>query len=150
MRGRFSAWRRNREPAPKWGWALALMFAIAAPGIIWVFALYFNYGLASHACYPATAPRPSLPPAWRGLPTMLTVFNIVCFAIGASALALAALDWRRAAHAASAPTSSGERNQLASVTGSLALAAILGALILCFALFVNGLSLWLISRCALA
>jgi len=149
MSAPFSAWRRP-PASPKKGWALALTVAIAAPGLVWAFALYFNYGLASHACYPATAPRPNLPPAWRELPTVLTVFNVVCLAIGLCALAFATFDRRRATHASSAPTSSGERRQLASVTSSLATAGIVLALILCFALFVNGLSLWLISRCALA
>ena len=148
MAGHFSAWRREPEPGPRRGWAFGLMFALLAPAILWPFALYLNYGLASHACFPAGSPLPSQ--RWSGLPDVLKVFNIVCLLTGLGALAVATFDWRRARHAAAAPTSSGERNQAESVLGSLALAALLVALVLCVGLFVNGLSIWLISRCALA
>lgn len=129
---------------------MGLLFALLAPPVLWAFALYFDYGLASHACYPAGSPLPMPPAGWMELPFVLKIFNVACLLIGVCALAVAALDWRLARHAAAAPTSSGERNQPASVPGSLALAAILAALVLCVGLLVNGLSIWLISRCALS
>lgn len=129
---------------------MGLLFALLAPAILWAFALYFDYGLASHACYPAESPLPAPPAGWIGLPFDLKLFNIACLLIGVCALAVAVLDWRRARNAAVARANSGERNRPASVLGSLALAATLAALVLCVGLLVNGLSIWLISRCALA
>jgi hypothetical protein len=144
MAARFSAWRRERPVKfPKW-WTLALIFAWLAPGGLWLFALLVSFGVASHACYPAIAP--ALHWLWSGAPYALRGFNIVCIAVSLRALAGGAIDWRETKRAGMSARS-GSGDPRSAVEGALAYASTLAALVLWFALFVNGIEIWLTSRC---
>jgi hypothetical protein len=53
---------------------------------VWAVQLELNYGLASHACFPAEAPRASFLPGWERIWVVLLVVNLVCLALCAIGL----------------------------------------------------------------
>lgn len=144
MAAPFAAWRRERPIKFKRWWALALAFAWLAPGALWILALLVSFGLASHACYPAATPITQW--LWRGAPAALRIFNLVCFVASLAALAAAGIDWRTARRPKDA-TRSGAGDPRAAVERVLSYASMLAALVLWFALLVNGIEIWLISHC---
>jgi hypothetical protein len=144
MAAPFAAWRRERRVIFKRWWTVALVFAWGAPGALWVLALLVSYGVASHSCYPAATPVTHW--LWSAAPGALKLFNIVCFVISLAALAAAGFDWSRARRPEDV-TLSGARDPRSTVERVLAYASTVAALVLGFALLVNAIEIWLISRC---
>lgn len=73
-----------------------LLAGLAAGPAAWIVQLVVNYGLASHACYPSTAPwLVSPPPGWASERLWLTALNLTCFTVAILAAAVSWRHWRR-------------------------------------------------------
>ena len=55
-----------------------LWYGLLIPPVVWAIQLELNYGLASHACFPAGTPRASFLPGWERIWVVLLVVNLVC------------------------------------------------------------------------
>jgi hypothetical protein len=71
-----------------------LGFGLCGGPLAWAVQLNANYALASHACFPATAPRALPPPSWAGVNGIMLVINIVALLISLAALFVAWRAWR--------------------------------------------------------
>lgn len=83
------------HPAPHAGkvstW-LVLLALLAAPGA-WSLQLLVNYGLASHACFPRSAPKGH--PSWDWLWPSVLAINLFALFVAAAATFISLLIWRR-------------------------------------------------------
>ncbi len=65
---------------------------LAAP-LAWSAQLLLNYGIASHACFPADAPRAA--PIWGWLHSGLLAINLASLVIAIAATVVSLIIWRR-------------------------------------------------------
>ena len=147
MQNGFAAWTRERRRLPTGGKAVALAIAMLAPSIVWSLALLVSYGVTSPACFPASVPRSSFLPEWAGMRPALAIFDGVCLLIALIGFALALFDWREAPRPE--PT---QRDHPIEPPGpgtqrALSAAAMMAAALLCLAVAINGVPLWLIPAC---
>lgn len=86
------------EPAgPERSWLsfVALYYGILVPPLAWAFQESLNFGLASHACFPRSMPRPDFIHAMNWVWWALLGVNLACLVAGAAGVAIAYLLWRR-------------------------------------------------------
>jgi hypothetical protein len=72
----------------------ALGFGLCGGPLAWAMQFNVNYALASHACFPAIAPRASPLPGWEGVSTVMLAINVVALVIASMALVVAWRTWR--------------------------------------------------------
>ena len=73
-----------------------LLVTLATGPFAWIVQLAGDYALASHACRPDDAPRPSPPiSGWSGEHMALFGLNLVCLALCLAGGAVAFVLWRR-------------------------------------------------------
>ncbi|HEY1781066.1 MAG TPA: hypothetical protein VGG79_11680 [Roseiarcus sp.] len=72
-----------------------LLYALLLPPFVWAVQLYLNFGLASHACFPAETPRTSFLPGWEQIWVWLLVVNLLCAAMCAIGLLASGYSQRR-------------------------------------------------------
>ena len=112
------------HPAPhrhRATWTLG--FALLAAPMAWLIQTSANYGLSSHACYPAAEPLHMMTASWQW-PAVLAI-NIIAILLAAAAALIAFGTWRRtreeAAGDAPEVLEAGEgRTRFLSLWGSLA------------------------------
>jgi hypothetical protein len=115
--------RQPLHPAPHRRYAgRALGFALLAAPLAWLVQTSANYGLASHACYPAAEPLHMMTGDWQW-PVVLVV-NIAAIVLATVAALIAFFTWRRtreeAAGEVPALIEAGEgRTRFLSLWGSL-------------------------------
>ena len=76
-------------------WTGLLAYGLLVPPLAWALALYLNFALASHACYPHEAPRTSFLPGWERIWIVLLAVSVVCAGVCAIGLLASGYSWRR-------------------------------------------------------
>jgi hypothetical protein len=110
---------------------------------VWAVQLELNYGLASHACFPAEAPRASFLPGWERIWVVLLVVNLVCLALCAIGLLTSGYSRRRfRAELGGVEYPSMERLSAFAVSGLLVSG------VFTVAILFNTLYLWALSTCS--
>ena len=113
-------------------------------GLLWILALLVSFGVASHACYPATMPVTQW--LWSGTPVALKDLQPRLLRHKPRRARRGRDRLARGAAARSAPRFPAPAIR-ARVERVLSYASTLAALALWFALLVNGIEIWLISHC---
>jgi hypothetical protein len=72
----------------------ALAFGLCGGPFAWAVQFNVNYALASHACFPAIAPRGAPLPGWAGVSTVMLAINVVALVIALLALVVAWRAWQ--------------------------------------------------------
>ena len=136
---------------PRRGGALRglLWYGLLVPPLVWAIELELNFGLASHACYPAQAPRASFLPGWERIWTVLLAVNLVCLVIGAAGLLTSGFSWRRLQGEFPAE---GEVGGIAYPSEermrSFAISGLMVSGVFTVAILFNTLYLWALSTCS--
>jgi len=82
-----------RHPAPHRHRAgAALVFALLAAPLAWLVQTSVNYGVASHACYPAAEPLPAMLAQWPW--PLVTAVNILSLVVAVAGVATACRNWQ--------------------------------------------------------
>ncbi|WP_340123384.1 hypothetical protein [Methylobacter svalbardensis] len=61
--------------------------------VAWITQLFLSEPLAAHACYPYRMPLTA--PIWEGLPVILAIISIACFAVALLSGLVAWTSWRQ-------------------------------------------------------
>ena len=130
-------------------WRGLLWYGLLVPPVVWAVQLELNYGLASHACFPAGAPRASFLPGWEHIWVVLLVVNLVCVVFCAIGLLTSGYSRRRLRDEHSVE---GEVGGVAYPShGRLSAFAVSGLLVsgvFTAAIFFDTLYLWALSTCS--
>ena len=130
-------------------WTGLLAYGLLVPPLAWAVALYLNFGLASHACYPDGAPRASFLPGWERIWVVLLAVSLVCAAICAIGLLASGYSWRQLRVDPPVPEEIGGAPSLAE--GRLRSFAACGLMVsglFTVTLAFNILFLWALSTCS--
>jgi hypothetical protein len=73
---------------------VALGFGLCGGPLAWAAQLNLNYALASHACFPNSAPRAWPLPGWEGIGTVMLVINVIALVIALASMVVAWRTWR--------------------------------------------------------
>lgn len=85
------------HPAPERGHVDGRLLAFGLLGAPFAWALYilFDYGIASHACYPSDTPLRTPMAGWEWVPPVLRIVNIAALVVAAVAVFVSYRNWTR-------------------------------------------------------